>query len=77
MPHSLAIAEAVVLLSPVTILTVTPDFLHYSIAAGTSGLIGSLIPAIATRVISLSRSSSGIENAYDFKLGIDPLTPDY
>lgn len=58
MPHSLAMAVAVNILSPVTILTVTPDAWHYLIELGTSGLIGSLIPAIAISTKSLSKSSS-------------------
>ena len=43
-PHSKAIALAVNRLSPVTILTLTPAFLHYEIAPGTSYLKRSLIP---------------------------------
>ena len=53
-------AVAVTILSPVTILTITPDLLHNFIAFGTSALIGSLMPAIANKVKSLSKSSSGI-----------------
>ena len=51
-------AVAVNILSPVTILTVTPEVWHYLFELGTSGLIGSLIPAMATRTKSLSKSSS-------------------
>jgi hypothetical protein len=42
--HSLAIAVAVNLLSPVTILTFIPAFLHSNTAFGTSYLNTSLIP---------------------------------
>jgi hypothetical protein len=49
-PHSLAIAMAVVKLSPVTILTLTPASLHYPTASGTSYLMISLIPAMAQSV---------------------------
>ncbi len=48
--HSLAIAVAVTILSPVTILTLIPAFLHFSTAEGTSTLNTSLIPIIANNV---------------------------
>ena len=47
-PHSIAIALAVIKLSPVTILTLTPAALHLAIAPGTSYLKISLIPTKAT-----------------------------
>jgi hypothetical protein len=49
-PHSRAIALAVSKLSPVTILTRTPERLHYSIAPGTSYLKISFIPSKANIV---------------------------
>ena len=54
MPASLDIATAVFKLSPVTILTIIPEFLHVLIACGISSLKGSFIPAIPIRVNSLS-----------------------
>jgi hypothetical protein len=51
-PHSLAIASAVILLSPVTILTLIPATTHFSIAPGTSFLNTSLIPVKATKIKS-------------------------
>lgn len=42
MRQAVAIARAVLILSPVTIRTVMPARLHFSIAAGTSGRTGSL-----------------------------------
>lgn len=50
MLHSLAIAIAVILLSPVTILTVIPALWHLATASGTSGLMISLIPTIAIKM---------------------------
>ena len=47
-PHSIAMALAVIKLSPVTILTLTPAALHLAIAPGTSYLKISLIPTRAT-----------------------------
>lgn len=55
-PASLAIATAVSGLSPVTILTMIPAFLHVSTASGIQFLRGSLIPIRATMVISVSKS---------------------
>lgn len=49
-PHSLAIALAVILLSPVTILTLIPAVLQLATAPGTSGLKISLIPIIAINI---------------------------
>ena len=49
-PTSLAIAFAVIMLSPVTILTVIPAPLHFRIASGTSGLGISLTPMIVSSV---------------------------
>jgi hypothetical protein len=46
-PTYLAIVLAVVILSPVTILTLIPAFLHLAIASGTSGLKTSLTPKTA------------------------------
>ena len=63
MPQSTAIDFAVIKLSPVTILTIMPDFLHYAIAPGTDGLTGSLIPAIPINVRSESKLSSLICSA--------------
>jgi hypothetical protein len=48
--HSLAIAVAVNLLSPVTILTVIPAFWQRATASGTSFLMISLIPMIVIKV---------------------------
>jgi hypothetical protein len=53
MPISSAMALAVIRLSPVTILTVIPAFLHFLIAYGTSGLGISFTPIIANSVKSL------------------------
>lgn len=53
MPISSAIALAVNRLSPVTILTVIPAFLHFLIAYGTSGLGISFTPIIVKSVKSL------------------------
>ena len=50
-PTSLAIALAVTMLSPVTILTVIPAPWHFLIASGTSFLGSSLTPIIAINVI--------------------------
>ena len=58
MPQSTAIDFAVIKLSPVTILTIIPDFLHYAIAPGTEGLTGSLIPATPINIRLESNSSS-------------------
>lgn len=49
-PHSKAIALAVLLLSPVTILTFIPALLHYWTALGTSSLKISFMPKIASKV---------------------------
>mmetsp|Transcript_94415 Transcript_94415/g.163178 ORF Transcript_94415/g.163178 Transcript_94415/m.163178 type:complete len:433 (-) Transcript_94415:1844-3142(-) len=50
MPHFLAMAMAVFLLSPVTIRTEMPALLQLSTAVGTSGRIGSWIPITPIRV---------------------------
>jgi len=50
MPHSIAIALAVSKLSPVTILTLTPAYLHFAMAPGTSCLRISFIPKRAIMV---------------------------
>jgi len=50
-PIYLAIALAVIMLSPVTILTVIPARLHFLIASGTSFLGISLTPRIAKSII--------------------------
>lgn len=55
-PHYLATAMAVLLLSPVTILTLTPDCLQISIDSLTAFLSGSLIPTSAKNVRSLGNS---------------------
>mmetsp|Transcript_67068 Transcript_67068/g.112530 ORF Transcript_67068/g.112530 Transcript_67068/m.112530 type:complete len:442 (+) Transcript_67068:901-2226(+) len=52
MPHFLAMATAVFLLSPVTIRTEMPAWKQLRTAAGTSCRMGSWIPAIASIVIS-------------------------
>jgi|688.fasta_scaffold99536_2 hypothetical protein len=62
--QSLATALAVMMLSPVTILTVTPAFSTVSTAPGTSSLTMSKIPKMQIRVrplvsISLMSSVSG------------------
>ena len=65
-PHFLAIDRAVLILSPVTIRTVIPAFLHFRIASGTSSRTGSSIPTIAIRVrsaIILSSSSQSLPSA--------------
>jgi hypothetical protein len=49
-PASFAMATAVSILSPVTILTVTPPCWHFYTAALIPSLKGSLIPKIETRV---------------------------
>ena len=49
-PTSPEIARAVLMLSPVTILTVIPAFLHFLIASGTSALLLSLIPIMKANV---------------------------
>jgi hypothetical protein len=51
MPISLAMALAVMMLSPVTILTVIPAWWHFLMASGTSFLGISLTPIIAIRTI--------------------------
>mmetsp|Transcript_11063 Transcript_11063/g.26859 ORF Transcript_11063/g.26859 Transcript_11063/m.26859 type:complete len:338 (-) Transcript_11063:2012-3025(-) len=56
MPHFLAIAAAVFMLSPVTMRTTMPAFLQSSIAAGTSSRTGSSIPMSATMIRSFSAS---------------------
>lgn len=43
-------AFAVIKLSPVTILTVTPALLHFLMASGTSGRAMSLTPIIVNKV---------------------------
>jgi len=48
-PISSAIALAVIKLSPVTILTVIPAFLHFLMASGTYGLGMSFTPIIVKR----------------------------
>ena len=48
-PTSVAIALAVMILSPVTIRTFIPAFLHFTIASGTYGLGTSLTPTIAIK----------------------------
>ena len=68
-PHFLAIDRAVLILSPVTIRTVIPAFLHFRIASGTSSRTGSSIPTIAMRVrsaIILSSSSQSLPSAGRF-----------
>ena len=57
-PHSLAIALAVNLLSPVTILTFIPANLQRETALGTSYLRISLIPRTATKVRSCNSTSN-------------------
>mmetsp|Transcript_122122 Transcript_122122/g.182409 ORF Transcript_122122/g.182409 Transcript_122122/m.182409 type:complete len:300 (+) Transcript_122122:860-1759(+) len=64
MPHFMAIALAVSMLSPVTILTVMPAFWHCAIASGTSSRRGSSIPTRPTH----TRLSSILERE------ISPLT---
>ena len=59
-PNSLAIANAVVLWSPVIIIGVIPAFLAVSIDDFTSSLGGSIIPTIPIRVKSFSISSEDI-----------------
>jgi hypothetical protein len=49
-PTYLAMAIAVIILSPVTILTLIPDFLHFYIASGTSGRGTSLTPMTANNI---------------------------
>jgi hypothetical protein len=49
-PTSFAIVLAVMTLSPVTILTLIPAFLHLAIAPGTSGLKTSLTPNTANKM---------------------------
>jgi len=49
-PTYRAIALAVIKLSPVTILTFIPAFLHFYIASGTSGLGTSFTPKIANNM---------------------------
>ena len=49
---SLAIALAVTILSPVTILTLIPALWHWAIACGTSGLGISCTPIIVNRIKS-------------------------
>ena len=57
MPASIAIALAVSMLSPVTILTLMPAVWHFLTEEGTDILIGSLIPKIPTKVRDDSRTS--------------------
>lgn len=65
-PASLAIAMAVILLSPVTILTLTPPSLHFLTASKMPSRRGSLIPTIprTTRLFSTSSQSSGMVLTY-------------
>ena len=56
-PTSLAIALAVTILSPVTILTLIPALWHLAIASGTSGLAISWTPIIAKRIKSFFYTS--------------------
>mmetsp|Transcript_17820 Transcript_17820/g.40376 ORF Transcript_17820/g.40376 Transcript_17820/m.40376 type:complete len:279 (-) Transcript_17820:1741-2577(-) len=60
MPHFLAMAAAVFMLSPVTILTIIPASLHRLIARGTSSRTGSSMPTspIIVRFFSASSTSS-------------------
>jgi hypothetical protein len=56
-----AIAVAVYVLSPVTILTVIPAILHLLTASGTDYFRGSLIPVMPSTIISFSREArSGV-----------------
>lgn len=66
MPASLAIAIAVILLSPVTILTVTPPSWHRVTASLIPSLKGSLIPTMAKimRFPSTWLQSSGTDFSY-------------
>ena len=59
MLHSLAMALAVVMLSPVIILTTIPAFWHFLTASGTPGRQGSLIPVIVRQ----TRPSEGISSS--------------
>lgn len=61
---SLAIAVAVSVLSPVTILTVMPATLQFWTACGTAYLSGSLIPATPITIRSFSRVSGCYEKLY-------------
>ncbi len=54
---SFAITLAVILWSPVIIIVFIPAFLHKATASLTSGLGGSMRPAIPTKTRSFSRSS--------------------
>jgi len=65
-PASLAIAMAVLLLSPVTILTLTPASWQAATASLIPSLSGSLIPTRPTiqRSLSISSHSSGTDETY-------------
>ena len=52
MPTSLAMARAVIILSPVTILTFIPALWHFMIASGTSFLGRSRTPIIDSKMSS-------------------------
>ena len=71
-PHSKAIALAVNRLSPVTILTLTPAFLHYEIAPGTSYLKRSLIPSRHIKVNLLySTSNTPLSSLFSRSININ------
>lgn len=72
---SLQIATAVKILSPVTILTVTPARLHASIASGTPSRNGSIIPTKHTKIKSDSISSgySALNVSVDLYANINVL----
>jgi len=65
-PAYLAIAMAVLLLSPVTILTLTPASWQAATASLIPSLSGSLIPTRPTmqRSLSISSHSSGTDETY-------------
>ena len=70
MLHSLAIAMAVSLISPVTILTLTKASSHYFTASLTSGLNGSLIPTKPIIVKDPTISSSKISSTFYFGISL-------
>lgn len=67
---SLAIAIAVSLISPVTILTMIPACLHLLTASGIPFLSGSLIPAKPKMVRLLSLSSGFSFLAYFYEISL-------
>ena len=77
MPHSIAIALAVSRLSPVTILTRTPAYLHMAIAPGTSSLRISFMPSSASMVKSWVSTLNTPLSSFSWKPNVNLIEWEY